>query len=430
MNMEVKLAILGGRPLRDIKAKPYPHHPFIGEEEIQAVVEVLRTGILSSHRGTKVMEFEEKISRYIGVKYAIATCSGVSALQLALATLGVGPGDEVVVPAYAPTSIIAPVLMQNALPIFTDVDPHTYTIDPNDLKRKITKSTKAVIVVHLFGMPADMDKIIEVADEYNIFVIEDCSQAHGAMYKDKKVGSMGHIAVFSFSEDKNMTTGEGGIVVTDDDELAERVLMLRDHSETKRVKEYVKRKNRKWPLVNMLSYNCRMTELQAAIGIVQLRRLHKNNERRRRIAEAYTKRLEEIIGIDPPVVPEYAHHVFNVYCAKYEEAEIGISRKLFVEAVRSEGVPLSTGYRQPLYKNPILTMRIARSKGCPFTCQFNRRLISYSKTMCPVSESLCYRTAIWLPIYPELSDSDVDDIMNAIEKVVKCIETLKKTTYF
>ncbi len=414
--------MLGGEPVR---TKPFPSYPRITDGEVQAVVEVLRSGVLSSRRGTKTREFEEEFAKYVGVSHAVATSSGTTALQLALAAVGVGPGDEVIVPAYTFTSSATAVLMQNAIPVFADVDPLTYNLSAEDLERRVTPRTKAVVVVHLFGLPADMDPIMEMAEEHGLYVIEDCAQAHGARYKGRRVGSIGHLGAFSFYESKNMMTGEGGMVTTDDDELAERVRMLRDHCEIRGLEEYMRRPDRRWPLVNMLGYNYRMTELQAAIGLVQLRKLDAMNERRRRLARLMSEGLRRVAGVSPPHVPEYAYHVYHVYCCRYSEGEVGVPRDLFVEALRAEGVPASPGYTRPLYANPLYRERLARTRGCPFTCPFYEGAVSYEDGTCPVAEELCYGGALWLPIHSEMSEEDAMDVVAAVEKVVEHADELK-----
>lgn len=425
-----KLAILGGSPIRNLKERPYPSYPKITDEEIDAVVEVLRAGILSSRRGKKTKEFEDEFAKYIGVNHAIAVSSGTAAIHLALAALGIGTGDEVLVPAYTFTSSATPIIMQNAIPVFVDVDPLTYNVSIEDASRKVTENTKAIIVVHLFGLSADMDKVMKFANEYDLYVIEDCAQAHGAKYKGKRVGSIGDVGTFSFYEGKNMMTGEGGMLTTNDDELAERIRMLRDHCEIRGLLEYMKRPKRKWPLTNMLGFNYRMTELQAAIGLVQLTKLDKNNEKRRELAKILNSRLGKIIGIKPPYVPEYAYHIYHVYCSRYFEEQVGVPRELFVKAVNAEGGLVSEGYTIPLYANPIYREKIAKAKGCPFTCPFYKGLVNYSDGICPVTEELCYKRGLWFGIHSELSKEDIEDCLVAVEKVIENIGELKRNYKF
>lgn len=420
-----KLAILGGSPVRDLKRKPYPQYPKITQEEIEAVVQVLKEGHISSLRGSKVKEFEKAFANYIGVKHAIATSSGTTALHVAVAACGIGPGDEVIVPAYTFTSTATAVLMQCAIPIFADIDLETYTIDPEDIKRKITERTKAIIVVHLFGCPAKMDEILEIAQEHNLYVIEDCAQAIGAEYKGKKVGSLGDIACFSFYESKNMMTGEGGMITTNNDELAEIASMLRNHAEIRGLKEYLKKK----PITqvtNMLGYNYRMTELQAAIGLVQLKKLDKMNEKRNKLAKILTEELQEIDFIKTPIVPDYAYHVFHLYCLKYYEEKTGVNRDLFFEALKAEGALVSKGYTEPLYLNPLYQYKLARKHGCPFTCPYYKGKVEYSKGICSNAEELAFKRAIWVGIHSELSEQDIQDIATAFKKVAQNLHELKQ----
>jgi len=419
-----KLALLGGEPIRDLKKNPYPSYPKITEEEIEAVVEVMKSGHLSSLRGEYTRRFEEEFAKYIGVNYAIACSSGSAALHLALAAVGVGPGDEVIVPAYTFTSTATAVLMQCAVPIFADVNPETYTIDVEDLEKKISDKTKAIIVVHLFGHPCEMDEIMRIAEEHGLYIIEDCAQAHGAEYKGRKVGSIGNVGCFSFYESKNMMTGEGGMVVTNDPEIAERARMLCNHGEIRGLLDFLKKK----PIseaYNMLGWNYRMTELQAAIGLVQLKKLDRMNEIRRRNAEMLIKVFEKYDCLEAPKVRPYVKHAWHLFCGKYFEEKTGISRELFVKALQTEGVPAYIGYKEPLYANPLYRHKLARGKGCPFTCLFYGKEVKYSDGLCPVTEELCYKRALWLPCHSELRKEDIEDIRKGIEKVVSNINELK-----
>ena len=237
--------------------------PLVGEEEVNAVREVLLSGMYVS--GKKVKEFEEKFAEYIGTKYAIATSSGTAALHISLACLDIGPGDEVIVPPMTFFATIEAVLYQNAIPIFADVD-ENYCMDPKSIENVITNRTKAIIPVHLFGYSANMKRIMEIARKYDLYVIEDCAQAHGTEYYGKKVGSIGHIGAFSFFATKNMTTGEGGMITTNDEEVAKKAKMIRSHGMIDRDNHI------------MLGYNYRMTEMEAAFGLVQLSKLDQLNE--------------------------------------------------------------------------------------------------------------------------------------------------------
>ena len=371
--------------------------------------------------GEAVREFEEEFAKYVGVDYAVALCNGTMALLVAYEALGIRKRTLITTP-YTFIATAATATFLGSEVNFVDVLPENACINPLEVIEKARKDA-IISVVHIFGYPASVDV---VRDSTDIPVVEDCAQAHGAKYKGKFVGSIGHIGTFSFYESKNMMTGEGGMVTTNDDELAERVSMLRDHCEIRGLLEYMKKPDRKWPLVNMLGFNYRMTEVQAAIGLVQLKKLDRNNEKRRELAKILNSGLEKVLGIKPPYVPDYAYHVYHVYCSKYFEEETGIPRKLFVEAVRAEGGLVGEGYTEPLYTSPLYREKLVRSKGCPFTCPFYKGSVDYSNGVCPVAEELCYKRGLWFGIHSELSREDINDCLAAVEKVLSNVEELKK----
>jgi dTDP-4-amino-4,6-dideoxygalactose transaminase len=242
-------------------------------KEIEAINEVLRSGILA--QGPKVREFEEQFAEYIGTEYAVATNSGTSALHTALASLGVGKGDEVITTTFSFTSTASCILMQGAKPVFCDIDKKTFNINPDEIEKRINNRTKAIIVVHLYGQPCDMKRVMEICEDCNLTLIEDACQAHGAEYEGKKVGSFG-VGCFSFYATKNMTTGEGGMITTNDDNVAKISRMIRDHGQEERY------------LHAMLGYNYRMTDIAAAIGLAQLKKVERFNEQRIKNATYYS----------------------------------------------------------------------------------------------------------------------------------------------
>ncbi len=273
---------------------------FITEEDAQAVYETVLSGWLS--QGPRVAEFEEEFARYVGCRHAIAVNNGTTALHLVLAAAGISESDEVIVPPLTFVSTANVVLFQNARVVFADIDPQTLNIDVDDVKKKISSKTKAVIPVHLFGQPVDMDPLIEVCEEENILVIEDAAEAHGATYKGRMAGSLGHAGCFSFFPNKNMTTGEGGMVTTNDDELAENMRVYRHQGQKGRYNHVV------------LGFNYRMTEMQAALGIIQLKRLPWILERKKEIAEFYDEFLEGLLGVEKPLLAPYTtRHAYFLY---------------------------------------------------------------------------------------------------------------------
>ena len=297
--MKEELAIKGGKPVRETILPFVPREADVTQEEINAVVEVLISKRLSQLVSEKVSEFEEGFAKYCGIKHAIAVNSGTTALHVALAAAGIGPGNDVILPPYTFMATANAILHQNLVPIFADVDPKTYNIHPEEVKKRIMKKTKAIIPVHMLGQPADMDPIMEVAKRHDLIVIEDCAQANGAEYKDRKVGTFGDMGCFSFYLNKHMTSGgEGGMIITNDEKLAKRARSIANHCRPE-VSPYpnVPAHNVYWSI----GYNYRMTAIQAAMGLVQLRRLDKFIEKRRKNAEYLTKHIKEIEGIQPPL---------------------------------------------------------------------------------------------------------------------------------
>ncbi|MCZ7384093.1 MAG: DegT/DnrJ/EryC1/StrS family aminotransferase [Candidatus Methanoperedens sp.] len=426
--MSEKLAILGGEPVRK---KPFPPYPVIGKEEIDAVNEVLKSGNLSSFAasagpkflgGRKIREFEENFAKYHSLEYAIAVNSATAGLHVALAASGIGPGDEVIVPPYTFTATATSVLMHNAIPVFADVDPRTYCIDPERIEEAINPSTKAIIPVHLLGHPAEMDAIMKLANEHDLTVIEDCAQAPGAKYKGKLVGTIGDAGVFSFQETKNMMTGEGGMIITKDEELAERCRMIRNHGEA-----IIEGKKRSY-ISNIVGWNYRMTEMEAAIGNEQLKKLDRFNEIRIKNSKFLTKNLSKIEGFNVPYEAPSILHVYHVYGMIYEEEKTGIPRKAIVEALNAEGIPFGTGYPHPLYENPVFKEKIAYGDhGCPFTCQFYKGNVRYESGLCSVAESLCYKKALWFfGARPPAAQIDMQDVVDAFIKIEENIDVLRE----
>ena len=279
--------------------------PCLGEEELKNVIEALKSGWISS-KGKFIEEFEREFAKYCGVKYGVATANGTVALHLALKSLGIGKSDEVIVPTLTFVATANAVVHCNAKPVFVDSHPEYWCMDPEKVEEKITKNTKAMIVVHLYGHPCDMDWIKDIAEDHELYVIEDCAEAHGAEYKEEKVGSFGDISCFSFYGNKIITTGEGGMCITNNEELLEKMRVLRDHGMS-RHKKY-------WHEV--VGFNYRMTNLQAAVGVAQLKKLDEFVEKKRQIAKWYAEGLrdleeKELIKLHPEM--EWAKCVYWMY---------------------------------------------------------------------------------------------------------------------
>jgi perosamine synthetase len=314
--------------------------PEIGEEELGNVVEAIKSGWVSS-KGKFIEEFENLFAKYVGVKYGVATSNGTAALHLALASLGIKPGDEVIVPDLTFAATINAVLYVGAKPVIVDINPYYWCLDPSKLREAITSRTKAMILVHLYGHPCDMDAIIEVAERHRLYIIEDAAEAHGAEYKGRKVGNFGHIACFSFYGNKIITTGEGGMSLTNDEKLAEKMRILRDHG--------MDPKKRYWH--NVVGFNYRMTTLQAAIGVAQLNKIEMFIERKRRIAKLYSEELSSIEGITLHPEMPWAKCVYWLYTILINKEKTGMSRDELAEKLQKYGIETRNVF-YPLHEMP------------------------------------------------------------------------------
>lgn len=426
-----KLALLGGEKARK---KPFPPHPLFGEEEKDNLLKVLGSGLLSGfvakngdafYGGTYVKELEDNFKNYFNVTHAIAVNSATAGLHAAIAATRVGPSDEVIVTPYTMSASASCILMQNAIPVFADIKEDTFCIDPEKIKQAITPSTKAIVVVHLFGQAADMDEIIAIAKENNLIVIEDVAQAPGGAYKDKLLGTIGDIGIFSLNQHKTITTGEGGVVITNNDDYALRMQLVRNHGEVIVADMGLE------DITNLLGWNYRMTELEAAVGVAQFQKLNFLNEYRISLAEHLDKKLINFHpSIIPPVRYSFNKHVYFVYPIRYNSNITGISRELFIKALAAEGIPFGAGYVKPIYLEPIYQKKICfGDKGCPFVCKFHNASGKYEKRMCPVAEKMYYNELIITGLcrYP-CSIEDINDIANAFEKIFENLEELKNVT--
>ena len=303
--------------------------PSLGEEELRNVIEAVKSGWISS-KGKFIEEFEQEFANYCGRKYGVATANGTVALHLALETLGIKKGDEVIVPDLTFVAVANTVTYCNAKPVFVDAHPEYWCIDPERIEEKITPRTKAIIPVHLYGHPCDMDQIMKIAEEHDLYVIEDAAEAHGAEYKGKKVGSFGDISCFSFYGNKIITTGEGGMCLTDNEELAEKMRILRDHG--------MNPNKRYW--YDVVGFNYRMTNMQAAVGVAQLEKLDEFVEKKREIAKWYSEGLKELeekelIKLHPEM--SWAKGVYWMFCILVED-KFGMSRDDLMKRLEENGI--------------------------------------------------------------------------------------------
>jgi perosamine synthetase len=392
--MPDKLAIDGGPKTR---LEAFPRWPNLGPEDAAIVAATLESGKLTQITGPCVADFEREFAEYHGAAHCVATSSGTTAIHTALIALGIGEGDEVIVPAHTFIASATPVLHQRATPVFADVDEHTFCIDPESVRECITDKTKAIIAVHLNGHPADLDPLIEIAGARGIVVIEDAAQAHGAKYKGRMVGTIGEAGCFSFWEDKIITTGgEGGAIIASDDALVEHMQRIRHHGEGP-----TEAKGERAYYHLDLGYNYRMTSIQAATGLVQLRKLDEYLIARRRNAAYLSERLAELSHIEPPFVADYAVHSYYKYiCRLRPESGIDIAR--FVAAVAAEGLPISRRYPTPLPQQPVF--REMGLAGAP----------------CPTADRLAGELFTLL-VHPTASIEEMDDYARAIGKVIAAL---------
>ncbi len=410
-----RLAIDGGVPVR---ATGLPLEPEITEEEIHAVIEVMKNKQLSQLAGSYVEDFEVEFARYVGAKYAIAVNSGTSAISLALAAAQIGTADEVILPPYTFVASANGILQQNAIPIFSDVDAETFNMDPNKLEARISDKTRAVMPVHMLGQPCDMDPILEIARKHDLVVVEDAAQAAGAEYKGKKVGSIGDVGCFSFYLNKNMTTAEGGIIVTSDDEIAQRAASIRNHCRP----EFSNIPN--VPAYNIfwgIGWNLRMSSLQAVIGRAQLKRLDESNQRRARNAQHIRSHVEAFDWLRPQTVTKDVKHVYWMQGFRIDE-DSKVRRDEFASAVTAEGVK-AEGYAPiPVHLQEVFAKQVGYGRThCPFDCPVYGKKIEYKAGDCPEAEKLCKQDVV-IPCYHSLRGSDLNDVTTALTKVAKWFE--------
>lgn len=366
-----------------------------------AVREVLLSGRYVS--GPKVAEFERLFAGYIGVKHAVAVNSGTAALHAALASVGVVPGDEVIVPALSFFATVEAVLHQNAVPVFADISLDNFCMDPSDLERRITPRTKAVIPVHYFGHAAEMDTISEIAERHGIVVIEDCAQAHGTEYRGKRVGSIGDLGAFSFYATKHMTTGEGGAITTNSAEWAEKLRMFRSHG-LKGRNEHV-----------ILGYNFRMTEMAAAMGIVQLGKLDKLNEQRIRNSEYLIERLKNVPWMTLPRVPSHVKHTYFWCHILVDEEALGFPMQELIQRLRELGIEVRHRYLKPLNRQSLLTADLP-----PLLQRAQRegRMPDYANLRLPNAEAAAGKM-IGLPNRPDMNQEELKRVVETVTNIVE-----------
>ncbi|CAF29907.1 DegT/DnrJ/EryC1/StrS family aminotransferase [Methanococcus maripaludis] len=355
--------------------------PILGNEEISAVTDVLKSGMIA--QGKEVELFEREFCEYHNVKYGLAVSNGTTALDVALKSLKVSSGDEVITTPFTFIASSNCILYQGAKTVFADIDEKTFNIDPNEVLENINSKTKAIIAVHLYGQPADMKALREIADDHKLFLIEDAAQAHGAEFEGKKIGNFGDITTFSFYPTKNMTSSEGGMVVTNNPEIAKISDLIRNHGQAEKY------------LHTALGYNFRMTNISAAIGRVQLKKVEEWTEKRIKNAKELSKRLSKIDGLSIPYLDKRVRHVFHQYVLRVE-ADFSLSRDEFSRYLNENGVGTGIHYPIPVHNQPVY------------------QNLGYDKDECPNSIDAA-KKVLSLPVHPSVSLDDIEYITQKIE---------------
>lgn len=413
-------AALGGLPLRTKKWPDWPIWNIEADEKI--VVDDIRSGIWS--RAGLVKEFEEKWAGVVGTKRCLAVVNGTNALTTALMQLGIGGGDEVLVPAYTFIGTVAPVLATGAMPVFVDTDRETFQIDVTKIEAKITPRTKAIVPVHILGLPVDIEKIMAIAKKYNLLVVEDACQAHMAEVNHKRVGSFGDAGCFSFQNSKNLAIGEGGAITSNNEQFMDKCYSYHNYG------------NPYGSVVGSVDSGTliagnklRLTEYQAAIGLSQLKRLEEQTNLRNKNAAYLRNKINEIPGITPyKLTPNVTKAAFHLFPFRYnKQAFKGLSREAFIKALTAEGIPVSSGYT-PLNKMPYL-QNAFESKN--YKKMYPAKMLDIKAYMqqndCPNNDKLCNEESVWLFQSMLLgSKEDMDDIASGIEKVYSNAEAIKK----
>jgi dTDP-4-amino-4,6-dideoxygalactose transaminase len=405
------LAILGGNKSR---AKPFCGWPIFGESEEERLAGALRSGKWGKLRGDEVAEFERRFAAMHGCKHGIAVVNGTVSLRIALMAAGIKAEEEVIVPPYSFLATASAVVEANAVPVFADIELETFNLDPKAVEAAITPKTRAIIPVHVAGQPANMDALMEIAKKHKLIVIEDAAHAHAALFRDRPVGSIGHMGSFSFQSSKNLTSGEGGIIVTNDDDLAKACWSIHNCG---RVAGGL------WYEHHVISGNYRLGEFQGAVLNAQLDRLEEQTRTRDKNGRYLAERLGRIPGIHPQTrTPETKRHSYHLFLLRIDAGQFGAPRAAILKALEAEGIPISGGYAIPLYRQPLF---LNKAFG-PYLHQAAKTL-DYGKVNCPNCEKICSEQGAWLEHSLFLGpESDMEDIARAFEKVYQHRDALKE----
>ncbi len=398
-----KLAVLGGQP---VKTRPFPEWPYYDEREKQALLEVLESRKWWRTPGDQALAFEQEFAAYHGARHGIAVTNGTAALEVTMLALGIGPGDEVIVPDYTFVATASAVLFAGALPVLVDIDPRTYCIDPESVTAAITERTRAIVAVHVGGHPADMDRLQAIAQQHDLFLVEDSAHAHGSAWKGQRVGALGDIGTFSFQQSKLMTAGEGGVIVTNDDELERLARSAHDCG----------RMPGEWFYSHFIyGSNYRLSEWQAAVLRQQLSRLDEQGQRRMANARYLDAALSQVAGITPQRLdPRCTHNGHYAYIFHYDKtAFAGVPTERFVEALNAEGIPNQASY-PPLHALEMFTSGAYRKRLPPET---RDEAHAFLDEPFPNTQRAAWET-VWLPQNVLLGDQDaMDAIVEAITKI-------------
>ncbi len=390
-----KPAIEGGKPVRD-NFLPYGIQ-WLNDKEIKEVVDSLKSNWITT--GPKMRLFEEHFKKFIGSKYAIAVNSGTAALHVSTSSIDIKPGDEVITTPLTFVASANCVVYRGGTPIFADIKKNTYNIDPNEIKKKITPKTKAIIPVHFAGQPCDMDEICEIAQENDLYIIEDAAHAIDAEYNGKKIGNISDLTVFSFHPVKNMTTAEGGMVTTNSEELYEKLLMFRTHGISKdAIKRFGKSGDFYYDM-KYLGFRYNMSELHASLGIHQLNKLQDFQKRRREIVKIYERELKSIEEVKLPYVKNNIKHSWHLYVIQLELEKLRRDRDFIFKALREENIGVNVHYI-PVHYHSYYQKRFGLNKG-----------------ILPNVEWL-YPRLLTIPLFSKMNDKDVYDVINALEKII------------
>ena len=418
MNTET-LALLGGPKTI---TKTFARYNPIGKEEVEAAKAVIESGVLSQYIGAwcadfyggpKVQEFERECEKFFGVKHAVTVNSWTSGLTAAVGAIGIEPGDEVIVSPWTMCASATAILQWNAIPVFVDIESDTFCLDPASVEANITPYTKAIMAVDIFGQSADMEALMAIAERHGLKVITDTAQAPGTYYKGKRTGTMAHVGGYSLNYHKHIHTGEGGILVTDEDEIADRLRLIRNHAEA------VVGAKGTTVISNMLGSNFRLGEIECAIGIEQLKKLDHFVADRQRIADRLSAGLAGLPGLRTPIVRQGSTHAYYIYPMVLDIDKLGVSRARIKEALEAEGVVgLAAGYVN-VHLLPMYQQKIAYgSKGFPWTSDICRRDVSYAKGICPVAEELQDMSYLGFAMcLNDMTNEDVDLMVKAFRKV-------------